>query len=142
MTLIVFPDIAAEAITWLGAIAPLTDIVGKKISTRLPDVDDWPAIRVDPTGGGTPLEFRIDQPRLQLQCFAVTDVDAMLIARTARAGLAGMAGLHVPGVLVVIDVTTSGPQFIETQSFSAARNRVPLLSHATFSATFSVRPDP
>lgn len=140
--LIVFPNAAAASIKWLNTVTEVTAIVSDKISTTLPAEEDWPAIRLDPTGGGSPIPWRVDQPRFQVQCFALSDVLAMTLARVTRAAFDAMAGYRDPGVIVVIDVVTTSPQFIETQSFNAARNRVPLLSHATFSATCSVRPDP
>lgn len=136
------PDPVAPTVTWLNATVPVTSLVGARIATKLPEVDSWPAIRIDPTGGAATVEDRIDQARLQIQCFAMTDAEAMLVARTTRAALAAMAGYRQPGVVVVTDVTTTSPQLIETVPRNPAMSREPPISHATFSAVVTVRPDP
>lgn len=140
--LFILPSIIRPSIDWLKSIDPVTAIFGDRISTQLPEEDVWPALRIDPAGGNAPVEFRIDQPRLQIQSFALTDVEAEFGARTARAAFLAMNGLYLPGVLCVTDVATSGIQFIEAAVRDAKLLRSPPISHATFSATIAFRSDP
>jgi hypothetical protein len=140
--LVILPDIVGPAITFLRSLPAVSTLIGERVGTQLPEKEVWPAVRLDPAGGTTPIEFRLDQPRLQVQCFALADIEADLVARTLRAGFVAMNGLYVPGVLCVTDVTTSGIQFFEAASRDSKLLRTPPISHATFSANVAVRPDP
>jgi hypothetical protein len=134
--MIVLPDVVGVSIPYLNTVGEVVAIFGNRIGTELPAAAVWPAARLDPTGGFAPIEFRLDQPRLQVHSFATTDQVAMLGARTLRAALVAMVGYRVPGRVVVRDVTTSSPQLVDEES------RTPPISHATFAAIVTVRPDP
>lgn len=134
--LIVLPDVIAPSIRFLATVTQVTDLVADRIGTQLAEKAVWPAVRIDPIGGLTPLEYRLDQPNLQVHAFDLDDMVAMTVARTLKAAFSAMAGYHEPGVLVVVDVVTSSPQLIDD------RDRTPKVSHATFTATVTVRPDP
>lgn len=136
MALILLPDVVAAAVAYLNTVSEVTALVGDRIGTQLPAQEVWPAIRLDPVPGFAPLEYRLDTTRTQVQCFALTDLAAMTIARTVRAALVAMGGWRDPGVIVVTDVTTTSPALVQDVS------RTPPVSHATFAATVTVRPDP
>lgn len=140
--LTILPDIIPASIAWLTGLDEVTALIDHRIGTKLPQEAAWPAVRVDLAGGITPIEFRLDQPRLQFGCFAITDAEARTVARVVRAGMVAMAGLRVPGELVVTDVTTTSPQIIQSISRNPALVRVPQVTHATFAAIVTVRPDP
>lgn len=141
VTLIELPDVIAPTIAWLTSLPEVLAVVSDRIGTQLPEEDHWPAVRIDPIGGLTILEYRLDQPRLQLGCFAESDRAAMAVARVVRAGVAAMAG-YTSGSCVVVDVETTSLQLIETVSRNPALVRVPPISHATFAAIVTIRPDP
>lgn len=140
--MIILPDPVAPTIAWLTQIDAVTSLVARRVATKLPEQEAWPAIRIDPTGGSATVEYRIDEARLDIQCFALTDEEAMLVGRTARAALVAMAGYREPGVIVVTDVVTTGPHLIETVARNPAMSREPPISHATFAAVIGFRPDP
>lgn len=134
--MIILPDAVAVSVAWLNATPAVTAIFGNRIGTELPAEDAWPALRIDPTGGVAVLEYRIDQSNLQIHSFATSDIAAMADARTARAAFAAMAGYRRANECVVVDVVTSSPQLINDPA------RTPPISHATFAATVTIRPDP
>lgn len=134
--MIVLPDIIAATVTYLNTVSEVTALVANRIGSRLPADDVWPAVRLDPVPGFAPLEYRLDTTRTQIQCFATTDLAAMTVARTVRAAVVAMGGWRDPGVICVTDVTTTSPALIQDES------REPPISHATFAATVTVRPDP
>lgn len=136
MPIIILPDVVSALVAWLKAVPEVAALVGDRIGTHLTGTNEWPAVRIDPIGGDPILEFRIDQPNLQIHYFATSDVAAMNGARTVRAAVSAMAGFRVPGQIVVIDVTTSSPQLLPDE------DRTPTIAHATFSASVAVRPDP
>ncbi len=133
--MIVLPDIIGPTVTYLNSLSEVTALVGNRIGTRLPEREVWPAVRLDPIGGFTLIEFRLDQPALQVHACATTDILAMTVARTLRAALYAMAGYQTADC-VIVDVTTSSPQLLPDES------RTPPVSHATFTATVAVRPNP
>lgn len=133
--MIVLPDVIPTAIRFLNGVTELTDLVADRISVDL-IFDEDPAIRLDPIGGITIVEWRLDQQTLQVHVFASTTSQAKTIAHVARAAFATMVGYRDPGVLVVSDVDTSPPQLLPDDS------RTPPIAHATFPATLTVRPDP
>lgn len=134
--MIVLPDAIGVSVAYLNTVSAVTALVGDRIGTELAASAVWPAVRLDPVGGFAVLEYRLDQPRLQVQSFATTDLEAMTVARTVRAALVAMVGYQIPGQVVVRDVTTSSPQLVDEES------RTPPISHATFAAIVTVRPDP
>jgi hypothetical protein len=140
--LVILPDIIRPSITFLRTLDPVTALVADRVGTDLPAQEAWPAVRLDPAGGVAPIEFRLDQPRIQVQCFALTDLQAAQVARTVRAGFVAMNGLYVPGVLCVTDVTTSGISFVKGALRDSKLTRPIPISHATFAVNVTVRPDP
>lgn len=136
MPLVIMPDVVIPTIAWLNAIPQVTAIFGNRITTRLAYDEGWPALRIDPIGGDQTVKDRVDQPVLQIHSFALSDVAAMTGARTARAALDAMAGFRVSGQCVVRNVDTTSPQLLPDE------DRTPTVSHATFTATVAVRPDP
>lgn len=134
--MIVLPNVVGTTITWLNTVSEVTDLFGDRIGTELPAHAVWPACRIDPTGGFAVYEYRLDQARLAIHSFAASDLDAYNGARLLRAAVAAMAGYRIPNAVVVVDVTTSSVQLIDED------DRAPHISHATFVATVSARPDP
>lgn len=139
MPLIVLPDAVPPTIGWLNATTEVTGLVAHRIYVRLPDKEVWPAIRIDPLGGDPILEYRLDQPNLQIHYFAAgqnRERDAMAGAYVVRAAVLSMAGYRVANQFCVGEVTTSTPQLLPDE------DRQPPIAHATFSAAVAIRPDP
>lgn len=134
--LTVLPDVIPPTVAWLNARPEVTALVADRIGTLLPADEAWPAVRLDLIGGLTIFEQRLDQPTIQVQCFATTDLQARTVARTVRAALFAMVGHRIPNLLSVVDVDTSSPQLLPDDS------RTPTVAHATFTATITIRTDP
>lgn len=110
-------DIEAAFIDFLLAQPSVSALVGTRIYTRKPADPTWPLITVRRVAGGvTPADGPLDNPTLQVDCWADGDNEdqASLIARTTIAALADLRaydarhlGLYlVNGVVPLTDPDT------------------------------------
>lgn len=97
----VLPDPELVVATWLADHDDVTDIVSDRISTQVRAV--WPCITFRRVGGVPVERRRLDEARIEVQCWGdPTDsqADVSLLARTARAALHDLEGERVDGAFV------------------------------------------
>ncbi len=105
MTAVLLPSAEQAAVAWLKADPDLAAIHGGRVGTRLGAV--LPAIRVTRVGG-VPDEPWLDNPSIQLECWAADQATADLLTRTLLAVLPTVRGLLSDG-RVHTYLVTSGP---------------------------------
>ncbi len=97
----VLPDPELVVATWLADHDDVTDIVGDRISTQLRA--DWPCITFRRVGGVPVERHRLDEARIEVQCWGdptESQADVSLLARTARAALHDLEGERVAGAFI------------------------------------------
>lgn len=84
MSLTLLPSAPVLTVAWLKGHADLAAIHGGRVGTKLNAT--LPAIRVQRIGGNVPDTYE-DQPVLQVECWAVDEGTADLLARSVVAAL-------------------------------------------------------
>lgn len=94
MTLTLLPSAAVLLVAGLKANADLAALHGGRVGTNLNAT--LPAIRVQRVGG-TPEDLWLDEPLMQIECWAATEGPADLLARSVVAALPSLRGTYPTG---------------------------------------------
>lgn len=127
----VFPDSEAVAVTWLR------DNVPASVST---DLNGWTAgqarVVVTRIGGLPSIAYRLDNPRLDVDCYAATKEAAHDLAQLARARLHELPeGDHTElGAVVANVIDDAGVQYLPDPDTRAPRY--------LFTVSLAVHPSP
>lgn len=103
------PDVEALTCNYLRRRTDIAALVGLRVYTALPPDPQWPLITITRIGGGPDAwPYRLDQARLQIDCWADTKAQAHDLARTAQTALWAMPDVsHATGT--VTHVAPDGP---------------------------------
>lgn len=103
------PDVEALTCTYLRGRPDIAALVDDRVYTAIPASPEWPLVSLFRIGGG-PDEwpYRLDQARLQIDCWADTKAAAHDLARAAQTALWAMPDVpHATGT--VTHVAPDGP---------------------------------
>lgn len=89
--------------------ADVAALIGDRIGISLPAARTVPRVRVQRLGGTSPAPYRLDKPRLQIECLADSEAAAKDLCSTVRAALYSIPGVHPLGTVTSID-EIAGPQ--------------------------------
>ncbi len=105
---VTFPDAELVVASWLR-----TQVVARVVTSELPaDLEDQlPLVQVVRIGGSTLVPLRLDNPRLDVDCYASNRTGVSALARRVAAILPTMRGTTSGGGVVVSVAVETGPSY-------------------------------
>lgn len=119
--LLLAPDVAALVSQYLRSCDAMTDMVGQRVYTEIPNVPTWPLVRLTQFDSRDLAVAWLDAAVLQIDAFGGGIAMASDIGRTAQALLHDMYGTHDEGV--VSGVRTFGWRYQPDDTFDPAKPR-------------------
>lgn len=94
-----FPDIEAMLSAYLRQAAPVTDLVGQRVYTRIPRQPEWPLVRLWRIGGAPVYSqpLVLDAPLVQFDAWGGSAAQARTLAATVLTVLSQFPS-DVPGI--------------------------------------------
>lgn len=118
---VVLPDPISTVRSFLLSVTAVTDIT-ERVSSRIPKAYTFPLVRLAVIGSNAVAERRLERVHMQFDCYADTDPEAALLARTVRAALVESGGyITATAVLAGADGTAVLP--LPDESFTPVANR-------------------
>lgn len=118
------PDIEAALVSYLRETAIVSDVVGKKVSTELPDdFKDEKRVQLFRRGGSAVdgNTESIDRPTVQINSFGKTKSEAMLVAQVSTIALLRCANVISEDVQLISSERLTGPEWAEDPATQTPR---------------------